>query len=96
MLKRGGRLMVLEFSHMPNNTILKKIYDEYSFHLIPKFGNLVAGDSESYKYLVESIRRFPKQVMSLSQSFATYDTFYITGKITRHDKKCRLSKRTLY
>lgn len=54
--------MVMEFSHIPGNPLLQKIYDEYSFNVIPKVGGFIAGDVESYKYLVESIRRFPKQV----------------------------------
>ncbi len=60
VLKIGGRFLCLEFSHMPNN-ILQKIYDTYSFAAIPRIGKIVTGDSESYQYLVESIRRFPKQ-----------------------------------
>ena len=62
VLKRGGRAMVLEFSHIQGNPLLQKIYDEYSFQIIPRIGGLVAGDEASYKYLVESIRRFPEQV----------------------------------
>jgi ubiquinone/menaquinone biosynthesis C-methylase UbiE len=57
--------MVLEFSHIQNNPLLQKIYDEYSFQIIPRIGGLVAGDEASYKYLVESIRRFPEQVRLL-------------------------------
>ncbi len=60
VLKPGGRFMCLEFSHV-TNPILQKIYDSYSFHLIPAFGELVAKDRDSYQYLVESIRMFPKQ-----------------------------------
>jgi len=60
VLKIGGRFLCLEFSHMPNS-MLQKIYDAYSFAAIPRIGKMVTGDSESYQYLVESIRRFPKQ-----------------------------------
>ncbi len=60
VLRPGGRLMVLEFSQLPNPG-LQKLYDLYSFNVIPKMGKLIAGDEESYQYLVESIRRFPDQ-----------------------------------
>jgi demethylmenaquinone methyltransferase/2-methoxy-6-polyprenyl-1,4-benzoquinol methylase len=60
VLKRGGRLLILEFSSV-NNETLKKVYDLYSFNIVPKLGNMVAGDEDSYKYLVESIRKFPSQ-----------------------------------
>jgi len=60
VLKPGGRLAVLEFSHM-TAPMLQKGYDAYSFAVIPPLGAMVAGDRESYQYLIESIRRFPKQ-----------------------------------
>jgi len=60
VLKPGGRLFVLEFS-TPEDKNLRKIYDTYSFSFIPKIGNLLAVEVESYQYLVESIRRFPSQ-----------------------------------
>ena len=60
VLKPGGRLMVLEFSQIPND-LLQKAYDLYSFNVIPVMGQVVAGDRESYQYLVESIRKFPNQ-----------------------------------
>jgi len=60
VLKPGGRLLVLEFSK-PSSEMLSKIYDTYSFHLLPKMGKLVANDSESYQYLAESIRMHPDQ-----------------------------------
>ena len=56
--------MILEFSHV-ENPILRQLYDTYSFNVIPRIGGLVANDSESYQYLVESIRRFPTQVISV-------------------------------
>ena len=60
VLKPGGRLMVLEFSQLPNDG-LQKLYDLYSFNVIPRMGQLIANDRDSYQYLVESIRRFPDQ-----------------------------------
>lgn len=60
VLRPGGRLMVLEFSQLPNPA-MQWAYDRYSFNLIPKMGQVIAGDSESYQYLVESIRKFPNQ-----------------------------------
>ena len=60
VLKPGGRLMILEFSRMPNDA-LQWAYDRYSFNVIPVMGQIVAGDRESYQYLVESIRKFPDQ-----------------------------------
>jgi demethylmenaquinone methyltransferase/2-methoxy-6-polyprenyl-1,4-benzoquinol methylase len=60
VLKPGGRLLVLEFSK-PRNELLGKAYDNYSFRVLPLMGKLVAGDSESYRYLAESIRIHPDQ-----------------------------------
>jgi demethylmenaquinone methyltransferase / 2-methoxy-6-polyprenyl-1,4-benzoquinol methylase len=60
VLKVGGRLMVLEFSRIPND-MLQWAYDRYSFNVIPVMGQVVAGDRDSYQYLVESIRKFPDQ-----------------------------------
>ncbi|WP_171126688.1 MULTISPECIES: bifunctional demethylmenaquinone methyltransferase/2-methoxy-6-polyprenyl-1,4-benzoquinol methylase UbiE [unclassified Ruegeria] len=60
VLKPGGRLMVLEFSQLPNDG-LQKLYDLYSFNVIPRMGKLIANDYDSYQYLVESIRNFPDQ-----------------------------------
>ncbi|MEM9966469.1 MAG: bifunctional demethylmenaquinone methyltransferase/2-methoxy-6-polyprenyl-1,4-benzoquinol methylase UbiE [Pseudomonadota bacterium] len=60
VLKPGGRLMVLEFSQLPN-PMMQKAYDLYSFNVIPRMGQLIANDRESYQYLVESIRNFPDQ-----------------------------------
>ena len=58
VLRPGGRFLCLEFSKvdMPG---LDKVYDLYSFNVIPQMGKMVTGDAESYRYLVESIRRFP-------------------------------------
>ncbi len=60
VLKPGGRFYCLEFSKV-NEPLMAKIYDIYSFKVIPKIGKLVAKDEESYQYLVESIRKFPQQ-----------------------------------
>lgn len=65
VLKPGGRLMVLEFSQIPNEG-LQWLYDRYSFNVIPVMGQIVANDRDSYQYLVESIRKFPDQ-----ETFAT-------------------------
>jgi demethylmenaquinone methyltransferase/2-methoxy-6-polyprenyl-1,4-benzoquinol methylase len=60
VLKPGGRFLCLEFSRvaMP---VLDRLYDAYSFAVLPVLGRLVAGDAEAYRYLAESIRRFPSQ-----------------------------------
>lgn len=60
VLKPGGRLMVLEFSQIPND-MMQKVYDLYSFNIIPRLGQVIAQDRDSYQYLVESIRKFPDQ-----------------------------------
>ena len=59
MLKPGGRFLCLEFSavDVPG---LDALYELYSFKVIPRIGEVVAGDREAYRYLVESIRKFPK------------------------------------
>jgi len=64
VLKPGGQLLVLEFSH-PVAPTLGKLYDAYSFAVLPALGRLVARDSDSYRYLAESIRRFPDQAALL-------------------------------
>jgi demethylmenaquinone methyltransferase/2-methoxy-6-polyprenyl-1,4-benzoquinol methylase len=60
VLKPGGRFLCLEFSRV-DISALRRIYDEYSFRVLPVLGQLVAGDADAYRYLVESIRRFPPQ-----------------------------------
>lgn len=60
VLKPGGRFLCLEFSHV-GLAPLRRAYDLYSFTVLPRLGQLVAGDRDAYQYLVESIRRFPKQ-----------------------------------
>jgi len=60
VLRPGGRLMVLEFSQLPNPG-MQKLYDLYSYNVIPTMGKIIANDRDSYQYLVESIRQFPDQ-----------------------------------
>ena len=60
VLKPGGRFLCLEFSHL-DVELAQKIYDAYSFSVIPAVGKIVTGDGQPYRYLVESIRMFPKQ-----------------------------------
>lgn len=60
VLKPGGRFLVLEFSTIPNPA-MQWAYDRYSFNIIPPLGQIIANDRDSYQYLVESIRQFPKQ-----------------------------------
>jgi demethylmenaquinone methyltransferase/2-methoxy-6-polyprenyl-1,4-benzoquinol methylase len=84
VLKPGGRLLVLEFSK-PGNELLGKAYDNYSFRVLPLMGRLVAGDSESYRYLAESIRMHPdqetlKQMME-DAGFARCEYHNMTGGI---------------
>lgn len=60
VLKPGGRLLILEFSK-PTSELLNKVYDAYSFYLLPQMGKIVANDADSYRYLAESIRMHPEQ-----------------------------------
>ena len=60
VLKTGGHFLCLEFSEV-QVPILDRIYDFHSFEIIPRLGKLTAGDAQPYQYLVESIRKFPKQ-----------------------------------
>lgn len=84
VLKPGGRLLILEFSK-PICAPLSKIYDAYSFHLLPKIGQLVAQDSESYRYLAESIRMHPDQntlqQMMTEVGFENSHYYNLTGGI---------------
>lgn len=83
-LKPGGRLLVLEFSK-PVNPLLGKIYDAYSFNVLPIIGRLVAGDADSYRYLAESIRRHPDQetlkAMMIEAGFRHCQFYNMTGGI---------------
>ncbi len=79
VLKPGGRFFCLEFSHVEPEA-LQKIYDLYSFNVIPRMGELIANDADSYQYLVESIREFPNQE-ALSQRLldAGFDEAHYTN-----------------
>ena len=84
VLKPGGRLLVLEFSK-PDNPLLSKVYDIYSFSVLPKLGKLFASDADSYQYLAESIRMHPDQEtlqgMMDSAGFENTDFHNMTGGI---------------
>ncbi|WP_174891241.1 bifunctional demethylmenaquinone methyltransferase/2-methoxy-6-polyprenyl-1,4-benzoquinol methylase UbiE [Candidatus Hamiltonella defensa] len=84
VLKPGGRLLVLEFS-APVFTWLRKIYDVYSFHVLPKMGKIVAQDEQSYRYLAESIRMHPDQdtlkLMMMNAGFEQVTYSNLTGGI---------------
>ena len=84
VLKPGGKLLVLEFSKPPNQ-LLSKIYDGYSFNILPKLGKLFANDADSYQYLAESIRMHPDQETLLSMmdnaGFEKTDYHNMTGGI---------------
>lgn len=84
VLKPGGCLLVLEFSK-PTNKLLNKAYDAYSFHILPKIGQLVANDADSYQYLAESIRMHPEQeeLKSMMEAVGFEQTTYqnMTGGI---------------
>ena len=83
VLKPGGRLLVLEFSKVA--APLRKAYDWYSFNILPKLGQWVAGDSQSYKYLAESIRMHPDQDtlkdMMKSAGFGHVDVHNLTAGV---------------
>ena len=84
VLKPGGRLLVLEFS-TPTSGLLGKVYDFYSFNLLPRIGQLVAQDADSYQYLAESIRMHPDQEtlkkMMADAGFVNIDYHNMTGGI---------------
>lgn len=84
VLKPGGQCMILEFSK-PTTKPLQKIYDAYSFNILPKIGQLVANDKDSYQYLVESIRMHPDQdtLKSMMQDAGFVECSYhnLTGGI---------------
>ncbi len=85
VLKPGGRLCVLEFSR-PLYAPLEKVYDFYSFKILPKMGELIANDRDSYQYLAESIRMHPdqdslRQMMIDEGGFDEVEVFNLTGGI---------------
>lgn len=84
VIKPGGRLFVLEFSK-PLNQTFSKIYDEYSFNILPKLGKMIANDEDSYRYLAESIRMHPDQdtlkSMMETAGFFRCDYHNLTGGV---------------
>jgi demethylmenaquinone methyltransferase/2-methoxy-6-polyprenyl-1,4-benzoquinol methylase len=84
VLKPGGRLLVLEFSK-PASPLLSKVYDSYSFNVLPKLGKLFANDGDSYQYLAESIRMHPDQekLLGMMNNAGFANTYYhnMTGGI---------------
>ncbi len=93
VLKPGGVLIVLEFSKT-TNPVLEKIYDAYSFNLIPKFGSWFAGDEDSYQYLAESIRKHPDQEtlkqMIIDAGFDMCEYQNLTGGVVAIHKGIRV------
>jgi len=83
VLKPGGRVIVLEFSKVAKP--LEKVYDLYSFKLLPKMGQMIAGDADSYKYLAESIRMHPGQEvlkqMMVDAGLERVEYFNLTGGV---------------
>ena len=83
VLKPGGRLIVLEFSKIAKP--LEKMYDLYSFKLLPKMGRLIANDADSYRYLAESIRMHPGQEelkqMMVDAGLERVEYFNMTGGV---------------
>ena len=83
VLKPGGRVIVLEFSKVAKP--LEKIYDLYSFKLLPKMGQMIAGDADSYRYLAESIRMHPGQEelkqMMIEAGLEHVEYFNLTGGV---------------
>lgn len=84
VLKPGGRLLVLEFSK-PQNSLLEKVYDTYSFKVLPLMGKLITNDADSYRYLAESIRMHPDQhtlkAMMQDAGFENTEYHNMTGGI---------------
>jgi len=88
VLKPGGRAIILEFSEVQGD-LMKKGYDIYSFKILPFLGKLIANDSESYRYLAESIRMHPNQEtlkkMMAEAGFERCEYFNITqGVVAVH------------
>lgn len=84
ILKPGGRLLVLEFSK-PQRKLLSRVYDRYSFNVLPMMGKLITKDADSYRYLAESIRMHPDQRtlqgMMENAGFANCEYFNLTGGV---------------
>jgi len=83
VLKPGGKLLVLEFSKVPQP--MAKVYDWYSFKVLPRLGKFVAGDADSYRYLAESIRMHPGQeelkALMKKAGFGHVDYHNLTGGV---------------
>ena len=92
-LRPGGRLLVLEFSR-PLNETLSKVYDQYSFKLLPLMGRVVANDEDSYRYLAESIRMHPDQAtlkgMMEAAGLGRVQVYNLTGGIVAVHRSFRL------
>jgi len=92
-LKFGGSVVILEFSRVAI-PVLRKLYDRYSFELIPKLGKLIAGDMDSYQYLVESIRRHPDQetlkIMMETAGFHSVSYYNLTAGVVAIHKGYKL------
>lgn len=84
ILKPGGRLVVLEFSK-PQSKLLSRLYDRYSFSVLPRMGKLITNDADSYRYLAESIRMHPDQATLLGMmenaGFTNCEYFNLTGGV---------------
>lgn len=84
VLKPGGKLLILDFG-MPTAKLIAILYDFYSFYVIPKLGSLIANNSNSYRYLVESIRMHPApnllKDMILNSGFCDVEYFNLTNGI---------------
>ncbi|WP_295446438.1 bifunctional demethylmenaquinone methyltransferase/2-methoxy-6-polyprenyl-1,4-benzoquinol methylase UbiE [uncultured Thiodictyon sp.] len=84
VLRPGGRLLILEFSH-PTSKAFSRVYDLYSFNVLPFLGGLVTNDAESYRYLAESIRMHPDQetlrAMMVGARFERCAFFNLTGGV---------------
>ncbi len=91
-LKPGAPLLVLEFSR-PVLPLLSRIYDRYSFSLLPAMGRLIAGDADSYRYLAESIRMHPDQEtlksMILEAGFDHCEVYNLSGGIVALHRACK-------
>ena len=93
VLKPGGKLLILEFSK-PTLPVLSKVYDLYSFKLLPMMGKIVSNDADSYRYLAESIRMHPDQetLMGMMQDagFERCDYYNLTGGVVALHKGYKL------
>ena len=92
-LRYGSSLLILEFSTVVL-PLLGKLYDQYSFRLIPHLGSLVTGDKDSYEYLVESIRRHPDQhtlkLMLEKAGFSRVNVYNLSGGIVAIHRGCKI------